>query len=89
LELVGEPLRVIEIAPGMVHTPEFSLNRFGGDSAKADAVYSGVPGPLVAEDVAGAIVWTLEQPAHVNVDTLIVRPRAQGSYTKLFRTAAG
>lgn len=85
LELVGEPLRVIEIAPGMVHTEEFSLTRFGGDQAKADAVYAGVPDPLVAADIAEAIRWTLTQPAHVNVDTLIVRPRAQGSYTKTHR----
>lgn len=85
LELVGEPLRVIEIAPGMVHTEEFSLVRFGGDRSKADAVYAGVPGPLQAVDVANAITWSLSQPPHVNVDTLIVRPRAQGSYTKTYR----
>ncbi|MEP7764938.1 SDR family oxidoreductase [Sanguibacter sp. 25GB23B1] len=85
LELVGEPLRVIEIAPGMVHTDEFSLTRFGGDQAKADAVYAGVPGPLLAGDVAEVVRWSLEQPAHVNIDTLVVRPRAQGSYTKTHR----
>lgn len=89
LELVGEPLRVIEIAPGMVHTDEFSLTRFGGDQAKADAVYAGVPGPLLAGDVAEVIRWSLEQPAHVNIDTLVVRPRAQGSYTKTHRVSAG
>src|SRR5665811_3238 len=59
LELVGEPVRVIEVAPGMVRTEEFSLNRFGGDQARADAVYAGVDGPLVAADVADAIVWCL------------------------------
>lgn len=85
LELVGEPLRVIEIAPGMVHTEEFSLVRFGGDKSKADAVYAGVPDPLQAVDIANAITWTLSQPPHVNVDTLVVRPRAQGSYTKTYR----
>lgn len=85
LELVGEPLRVIEIAPGMVHTEEFSLVRFGGDQAAADAVYAGVPGPLAAEDIAEAIRWSLAQPEHVNVDTLIVRPRAQAAYTKTHR----
>lgn len=88
LELVGEPLRVMEIAPGMVRTEEFSLVRFGGDQAAADAVYAGVPGPLVAADIAEAIRWSLSQPNHVNVDTLIVRPRAQAAYTKTHRVTA-
>lgn len=85
LELVGEPVRVIEIAPGMVRTDEFSLTRFRGDQAKADAVYAGVDEPLVAEDVADAIVWTLTRPHHVNVDTLVIRPRAQVSNTQVAR----
>lgn len=89
LELVGEPLRVIEIAPGMVRTEEFSLTRLGGDQAKADAVYAGVPGPLLAGDVAEVIRWSLEQPPHVNIDSLVVRPRAQGSATKTHRVTAG
>src|SRR5674476_1622790 len=76
LELVGEPVRVIEVAPGMVQTEEFSLNRFGGDQARADAVHAGVDGPLVAEDVADAIVWCLTRPQHVNIDSLVIRPRA-------------
>ncbi|PJI94459.1 SDR family oxidoreductase [Luteimicrobium subarcticum] len=87
LELVGEPVRVIDIAPGMVKTEEFSLVRYGGDQARADAVYAGVPGPLLAEDVAEAVRWTLSLPPHVNVDELVVRPRAQGSPTKLDRRA--
>ena len=86
LELLGEPIRVIEIAPGMVHTEEFSLNRFGGDRARADAVYAGVDGPLVAEDVADAIVWCLTRPHHVNIDSLVIRPRAQVSNTQVART---
>ncbi len=85
LELVGEPLRVIEIAPGMVHTEEFSLVRFAGDQSKADAVYDGVPNPLQAEDIAEAIRWSLSMPAHVNVDSLVVRPVAQAAYTKTHR----
>ncbi|WP_182113530.1 SDR family oxidoreductase [Actinotalea sp. JY-7876] len=85
LELVGEPVRVIEIAPGMVHTEEFSLTRFRGDRAAADAVYAGVDEPLVADDVADAIVWTLTRPHHVNVDTLVIRPRAQVSNTQVAR----
>ena len=85
LELVGEPVRVIEIAPGMVRTEEFSVTRFGGDRERADAVYAGVEQPLVAEDVADAIVWCLTRPHHVNIDTLVIRPRAQVSNTQVAR----
>ncbi len=85
LELVGENVRVIEIAPGMVATEEFSLNRFYGDRDRAAAVYAGVDEPLVAEDVAECIVWALERPSHVNIDSLIVRPRAQASNTVVAR----
>lgn len=86
LELVGEPIRIIEIAPGMVHTEEFSLNRYHGDQEKADAVYAGVEKPLLAEDVAEIIMYTLELPAHVNVDSLILRPVAQASNTVVARS---
>lgn len=79
LELSGEPIRVVEVAPGMVHTEEFSLTRFGGDQAKADAVYQGIDGPLAAEDVAEAIVHAVELPGHVSNDLLIVKPVAQSS----------
>ncbi|MGN7189810.1 MULTISPECIES: SDR family oxidoreductase [unclassified Curtobacterium] len=85
LELNGEPLRVVEIAPGMVKTDEFSLTRFGGDRDKADAVYADVPGPLLAEDVAEAIVHAVELPAHVNLDLVTVRPVAQSAQHKLAR----
>lgn len=85
LELWDKPVRVCEIAPGMVHTEEFSLTRFGGDQARADAVYAGVPGPLVAEDVAEAIVWMATRPAHVNVDLLVLKPRAQAAPHKVHR----
>lgn len=64
---------------------EFSLNRFHGDRAAADAVYAGVEAPLTASDVAECIVWTLERPAHVNIDSLTVRPRAQASNTVVAR----
>jgi NADP-dependent 3-hydroxy acid dehydrogenase YdfG len=87
LELTGTGVRVIEIAPGMVHTEEFSVNRFGGDQARADAVYQGLQ-PLVAEDIADAIAWSLTRPHHVNVDLLVVRPREQAAYTKTVRTSA-
>ena len=85
LELVGQPVRVLEIAPGMVKTEEFSLNRFGGDTAAADAVYEGVAEPLVAEDIADAIVWALTRPHHMNVDLMVLRPRAQASNTLVAR----
>ena len=86
LELNGEPVRVCEVAPGLVHTEEFSLVRFHGDRAKADAVYAGVPDPLVAEDVAEVITWVATRPPHVNIDRLVVRPRAQAANHKLFRS---
>ncbi len=85
LELCGEPVRVVEVAPGMVHTEEFSLNRFRGDSSAADRVYQGVPGPLTAGDVADAIAWCVTRPAHVNVDRLVIRPRAQAAQHKIHR----
>jgi NADP-dependent 3-hydroxy acid dehydrogenase YdfG len=87
LELCGDPVRVIEIAPGMVRTDEFSLNRFGGDAAKADAVYQGVAEPLTAEDVADTIAWAVTRPSHVNVDLLVLRPRAQAAQHKVHREA--
>ncbi|MEV0602606.1 SDR family NAD(P)-dependent oxidoreductase [Streptomyces sp. NPDC050315] len=85
LELCGEPVRVIEIAPGMVKTDEFALTRFRGDEAKAAKVYQGVAEPLTAEDVAETIAWAVTRPAHVNIDLLVVRPRAQASNTKVHR----
>jgi NADP-dependent 3-hydroxy acid dehydrogenase YdfG len=85
LELVGEPVRVIEIAPGMVRTEEFTLNRVGGSQEKADAVYRGVREPLVAEDIADCIAWCVTRPHHVNVDLLVVRPIAQAAQHKVAR----
>jgi NADP-dependent 3-hydroxy acid dehydrogenase YdfG len=85
LELVAEPLRFTEIAPGMVKTEEFSLNRFGGDQQRYDALYDGVREPLVAEDIGEVVRWVASLPAHVNVDELVVRPRAQAAHHKLHR----
>ncbi|MGW0756481.1 SDR family NAD(P)-dependent oxidoreductase [Streptomyces sp. NPDC002814] len=85
LEIVGRPVRVIEIAPGMVKTDEFALTRFDGDRQKAEKVYEGVAEPLTADDVADTITWTVTRPSHVNIDLLIVRPRAQASNTKVHR----
>lgn len=86
LELCGEPVRVIEVAPGMVKTDEFATTRFRGDAAKAAKVYEGVDQPLNADDVADTITWAITRPAHVNIDLLVVRPRAQASNSKVHRT---
>jgi len=83
LELLGEPVRVTEIAPGMVET-EFSLVRFGGDEEAARRVYEGME-PLRAGDVAECIRWSVAQPPHVNVDEIVVRPRDQAAATEVHR----
>jgi NADP-dependent 3-hydroxy acid dehydrogenase YdfG len=83
LELLGEPVRFTEIAPGMVET-EFSLVRFGGDEETARRVYAGMR-PLTAEDVAECIRWAVAQPSHVNVDEIVVRPRDQATATDVHR----
>ena len=85
LELVGEPIRICEIAPGMVRTDEFSVNRFAGDQEKADAIYAGVAEPLVAEDIADAIGWVVTRPSHVNIDEMVMRPIAQAAQHKVHR----
>lgn len=84
-ELNGEPLRVIEIAPGMVRTEEFSLNRLGGDHDAADKLYEGVEAPLVAADVADVIAYALDAPGHVNLDLVTLRPVAQSAQHLLAR----
>jgi NADP-dependent 3-hydroxy acid dehydrogenase YdfG len=85
LELSGRPVRVVEVDPGMVKTEEFSLVRFDGDADRAEAVYAGVPDPLVADDVADCIAWAVTRPHHVNVDRLVVRPLAQAANHKVHR----
>jgi NADP-dependent 3-hydroxy acid dehydrogenase YdfG len=85
LELNGEPIRVVEVAPGMVQTEEFTLNRLGGDRAAADRVYEGVEAPLTAADVADVIVYALGAPAHVNLDLVTMRPVAQSAQHLLAR----
>ncbi|OBI84028.1 SDR family oxidoreductase [Mycobacterium sp. E740] len=76
-ELFGKPVRLTEVAPGMVKT-DFSLNRFGGDEERAAKVYEGVT-PLVAEDVAEIIGFVASRPSHVDLDLVVVRPRDQVS----------
>jgi NADP-dependent 3-hydroxy acid dehydrogenase YdfG len=85
LELCGEPVRVTEIAPGMVRTDEFAVNRFGGDAERAAGVYAGVAEPLTADDVAEAVAWVATLPAHVDIDLLVMRPVAQAAQHKVHR----
>ena len=85
LELAGEPIRVIEVAPGMVKTEEFTLNRFGGDADRYEAIYRDVVDPLSADDIAETIVHALELPGHVNLDMITIRPVAQAAQHKLVR----
>ncbi len=85
LELNGEPIRVIEIAPGMVKTEEFGLVRFNGDAERAAAVYENVPHPLTAEDVAATIVASVTLPPHVNLDLVTVKPVAQAAPARVAR----
>ncbi len=85
LELAGEPLRVMQLAPGMVKTDEFALNRFGGDPEKVEALYAGVEHPLTTDDMAALIVHALETPGHVNLDEITVRPVAQAAQHKIVR----
>lgn len=84
LELNGQPVRVTEIAPGMVRTEEFAANRFG-DSARAAKVYEGVAEPLTADDVAESVAWVATLPSHFNVDLMVIRPVAQSAQHKVHR----
>jgi NADP-dependent 3-hydroxy acid dehydrogenase YdfG len=85
LELLGQPVRVCEIDPGMVHT-DFSLVRFKGDQERAEAVYAGVE-PLLAEDVADAVAWVATRPSRVNIDQLLMLARDQTSAQVVHRRA--
>jgi NADP-dependent 3-hydroxy acid dehydrogenase YdfG len=86
LELNGRPIRISEIAPGMVATEEFSLVRLRGDQAAADKVYAGVDNPLTADDIADCIAWVVTRPRHVDIDLMIVKPVAQAAPHKVHRT---
>ncbi|MGZ4603643.1 MAG: SDR family NAD(P)-dependent oxidoreductase [Kineosporiaceae bacterium] len=83
LELVGEPIRITEVAPGLVET-EFSLVRFGGDAERASAVYQRMT-PLSAQDVADVVAFCVTRPPHVDIDHVVVRPVAQASATVVAR----
>ena len=84
-ELLGQPVRITELVPGMVKTEEFSVNRLGDPDAAAK-VYAGVDAPLSATDVADCIAWVATRPSHVNIDRLVVKPRAQASQYQIHRT---
>lgn len=86
LELLGQPVRVTEVSPGLVET-EFSVVRFSGDSERADRVYDGLD-PLTAADIAECIAFAASRPSHVNIDEIVVRPRAQATAHHIHREAA-
>lgn len=87
LEEAEHNVRVIEVAPGLVQTEEFSLNRLGGDAGAAAKVYQGVENPLTAADVADVVRYAVSAPHHVNLDQIVVRPVAQAANHKLIRKA--
>jgi NADP-dependent 3-hydroxy acid dehydrogenase YdfG len=82
-ELLGQPVRLTEVLPGMVET-DFSAVRFGGDTERAAGVYRGIT-PLTAEDVADVIAFAATRPSHVNLDQIVLKPRAQASATRAHR----
>jgi NADP-dependent 3-hydroxy acid dehydrogenase YdfG len=86
MELLGKPVRVTEIDPGLAET-EFSRVRFDGDEARAKAVYQGLT-PLSAEDVADCVAWVATRPSHVNIDEIVVRPRDQATSTMVHRRSS-
>lgn len=85
LEEAEHNVRVIEVAPGLVHTEEFALNRLGGDQEAAQKIYQGVEKPLTAADVADVVRYALTVPHHVNLDEIVIRPVAQAATHKLIR----
>ena len=83
IELLGEPIRITEINPGLVET-EFALVRFDGDQQRAASTYQGMT-PLASDDVAECIVWAAGRPAHVNIDEIVVRPLDQATVAHIYR----
>jgi NADP-dependent 3-hydroxy acid dehydrogenase YdfG len=84
LELMGRPIRITEIDPGMVET-EFSIVRFAGDKERAKQVYAGVE-PLTGDDIAQCVVWAATLPSNINIDQMVVRPRAQATARDVYRS---
>lgn len=83
IDLLGRPIRITEISPGMVET-EFSVVRFDGDEDKAGKVYEGMI-PLTGDDIADCIAWAVTRPPHVDIDEIVVRPIAQATATMVAR----
>jgi 3-hydroxy acid dehydrogenase / malonic semialdehyde reductase len=83
-DLLGRPIRVTTVDPGLVEGTEFSLVRFKGDEEKAAAVYRGVE-PLQVDDVVDCILFALTRPWHVNVDEIVVKARNQSSGARILR----
>ena len=83
-DLLGRPIRVTAVAPGLVGGTEFSLTRFKGDEEKAAAVYKGVE-PLTAEDVSDCVLFALTRPLHANVDEIVLKALAQTSGGRILR----
>ncbi|AVM01769.1 SDR family oxidoreductase [Gordonia iterans] len=83
-ELLGKPVRLTEICPGMVET-EFSLVRFDGDADRADQIYQGLT-PLTADDVADVIAFAASRPPHVNLDQIVLKPRDQADARRNVKT---
>ena len=83
LELLGEPVRVTEIDPGLVET-EFSIVRFAGNADRAAKVYEGLT-PLTADDIADCVAWAVTRPSHVDIDQIVVRPRDQARAQRVHR----
>lgn len=87
METLGTGVRVTSVDPGMVET-EFSLVRFSGDAARAGKVYEGVQ-PLTAHDVADCVLFAVNRPAHVNLDTIVVMPTDQATPQMVHRRPQG
>ncbi len=83
LDFLKYNIKVGSISPGMVET-EFSVVRFHGDKEKASNVYHGME-PLTANDIAEAILFMVNRPAHVNIDDIVIMPTAQGSARDVIR----
>lgn len=85
-EHLGDPVRITEIIPGMVET-DFSANRFNGDTERAEKVYQGIT-PLTAQDVAEVIAFAATRPSHVNLDSIVLKPRAQLNASRAHRESS-
>jgi NADP-dependent 3-hydroxy acid dehydrogenase YdfG len=84
LELMGRPIRITEIDPGLVET-EFSIVRFAGDEERAKQVYAGVE-PLTGDDIAQCVAWAATLSSNINIDQIVVRPRAQATARDVYRS---